>query len=455
MRVDKAEAHASAAHTDEGRRNLSGSGAGAEAGSGAAGRTKPEAPRWMEAVVERSNMLCAYERVVGNEGAPGVDGRTVAELKPWLKAHWAKVRQARLAGEYMPAAVRKVDIPKPQGGVRTLGIPTVEDRLLQRAVARILEAVFEADFLECSYGFRPGCNPHGALRALRGIIVTKKVGHLFEADIRGYFNHIQHKWLQKMVAHRIADPFILRLIGKWLNAGFMVGGVVTRTEEGSPQGGPISPILSNIYLQFVLDLWFEKKIRPTCQGEAYLTRFADDFVANFQYGRDAEAFHKNLTDRFGKFGLELAEEKTRVMRFGRFVRADLAKTGEKPDTFDFLGFKHVCGTDRGGKFALVRVPCDKSRRKFLAKTKEWLSQHRHWKRRDQQKQLVLMLRGFYQYFGLHHCKPKLDGVRHEVHRQWARRLRRRSQRHRLYWSYLLRQSWFELPYAVSTLHATV
>src|SRR6201993_1947610 len=153
--------------------------------------------------------------------------------------------------------------------------------------------------------------------------------------------------------------------------------------------------------------------------------------------------------------LELAEEKTRVMRFGRFVRADLAKTGEKPDTFDFLGFKHVCGTDRGGKFALVRVPCDKSRRKFLAKSKQWLSKHRHWKRRDQQQQLVMMLRGFYQYFGLHHCKPKLDGVRREVQRQWARTLRRRSQRHRLFWSYLKSQSWFELPYAVPTRHATV
>ena len=215
----------------------------------------------------------------------------------------------------------------------------------------------------------------------------------------------------------------------------------------APHGLPPSRFVSTT----LLDLWFEKKIRPACQGEAYLTRFADDFVVNFQYRRDAEEFHKNLTDRFGKFGLELAEEKTRVMRFGRFVRTDLEKTGEKPDTFDFLGFKHVCGTDRGGKFALVQVPCDKSRRKFLAKTKEWLSKHRHWKRRDQQKQLTLMLRGFYQYFGLHHCKPKLDRVRREVHRQWARTLRRRSQRHRLYWSYLQSQSWFELPYAVSTL----
>jgi group II intron reverse transcriptase/maturase len=336
-----------------------------------------------------------------------------------------------------------------------LTVPTVEDRLLQRAVARILEAVFEADFLECSYGFRPGRNPHDALRALRGIIVTKKVGHLFEADIRGYFNHIQHEMLQKMVAHRIADPLILRLIGKWLKAGYMLEGVVVRTEEGSPQGGPISPILANIYLHYSLDLWFAKKIKPRCQGEAYLTRFADDFVANFQYQRDAERFQKDLTDRFGKFGLELAEEKTRVMRFGRFVRGDLAKTGGKPGTFDFLGFQHVCGTDRGGKFALIRVPCDKSRRKFLAKTKDWLKQHMHWKRQDQQKQLTMMLRGFYQYFGLHHCKPKLDGIRREVERQWARRLRRRSQRQRLYWCYLKKQPWFALPYAASTLHPTV
>lgn len=278
---------------------------------------------------------------------------------------------------------------------------------------------------------------------------------MFEADIRGYFNHIQHDWLQKMVAHRIGDPVILRLIGKWLNAGFMAGGVVTRTEEGSPQGGPISPILANIYLHFVLDLWFEKKVKPWCQGEAYLTRFADDFVVNFQYWRDAEGFRKGLTNRFGKFGLELAEEKTRLMRFGRFVRTDLEKTGEKPETFDFLGFKHVCGIDRGGKFALVRIPCVKSCRKFLAKTKEWLKRHMHWKRRDQQRQLTSMLRGFYQYFGLHHCKPKLDLVRREVERQWSLTLRRRSQRHRMYWSYLKSRSWFKLPYAVSTRHATV
>jgi len=394
---------------------------------------------------------------MNRRGASGIDGETTKEFEQDLNTRVQELCERLKRGAYRAPPVRRVEIPKGPGkvGTRPLGIPTVEDRLLQRAVARILEAVFEADFLECSYGFRPRRNPHDALRALRRIIVTKKVGHLFEADIRGYFNHIQHEWLQKMVAHRIADPLILRLVGKWLHAGYMLEGVVIRTEEGSPQGGPISPILANIYLHFVLDLWFEKKIKPKCRGEAYLTRFADDFVGNFQYGRDAERFQQDLTDRFGKFGLELAEEKTRVMRFGRFVRSDLAKTGAKPDTFDFLGFKHVCGTDRDGKFALIRVPCEKSRRKFLAKTKEWLKRHMHWKRQDQQRQLTMMLRGFYQYFGLYHCKPKLDGIRREVERQWARTLRRRSQRHRLYWCYLKSQPWFVLPYADSTLHRTV
>jgi RNA-directed DNA polymerase len=394
---------------------------------------------------------------MNRRGASGIDGETTKEFEQDLDTRVQDLCERLKQGAYRAPPVRRVEIPKGPGkvGTRPLGIPTVEDRLLQRAVARILEAVFEADFLECSYGFRPGRSPHDALRALRGIIVTKKVGHLYEADIRGYFNHIQHEWLQKMVAHRIGDPVILRLIGKWLNAGFMAGGVVTRTEEGSPQGGPISPILANIYLHYVLDLWFEKKATRMCEGEAYLTRFADDFVVNFQYRSDADRFAKSLTDRFGKFGLELAEEKTRLMRFGRFVRADLAKTGEKPDKFDFLGFTHVCGVDRGGKFALVRIPCVKSCRKFLAKTREWLKGHRHWKRRDQQRQLTTMLRGFYQYFGLHHCQRKLDVIRREVQLQWIRTLRRRSQRHRMYWSYLTSRSWFELPQAGSTRHATV
>jgi len=183
-------------------------------------------------------------------------------------------------------------------------------------------------------------------------------------------------------------------------------------------------------------------------------RFADDFLVSFQYKRDAERFDQYLRKRFARFNLELAEEKTRLLLFGRFAAARKAEYSERPDTFDFLGFTHVCGTDRHGVFAVIRLPSRKSCRKFLARTKEWLSGHRHWKRRDQQRQLTAMLRGFYQYFGLHHCKPRLDAVRREVVLQWIRVLRRRSQRHRLFWCYLQRCSWFELPYA-ATRHATV
>jgi hypothetical protein len=234
----------------------------------------------------------------------------------------------------------------------------------------------------------------------------------------------------------------------------MQNGVVVRPEAGTPQGGPLSPVLANVYLHFVLDLWFEKKVRRWFRGEAYLTRFADDFVASFQYKRDAENFDRYLRKRFARFNLELADDKTRLLLFGRFAAETKAAYGERPDTFDFLGFTHVCGTDRRGTFAVIRLPSQKSRRKFLARTKEWLSRHRHWKRRDQQRQLTTMLRGFYQYFGLHHCQPKLDDIRREVQLQWIRVLRRRSQRHRLYWCYLLSRSWFKLPYA-ELRHATV
>jgi RNA-directed DNA polymerase len=395
-------------------------------------------------------------RQMNRRGASGIDGETTQQVERELGTRVQDICARLKAGTYRAPPVRRVAIPKGPGkeGTRPLGIPTVEDRLVQRAVARLLEAVFEGDFLDCSYGFRLGRSPHQALGALRGTIVTKKVRHLFKADIRGCFDHINHQWLRQMVAHRIADPVLLRLIGKWLRAGVMQGGVVTRTEEGTPQGGPISPVLANVYLHFVLDLWFEKKFRPLCQGEAYLTRFADDFVASFQYKRDAEAFHRKLSMRFERFNLALAEEKTRLLLFGRFARGRKAEYADQPETFEFLGFKHVCGSDRSGKFALIRIPSQKSCRQFLARTKEWLKSHRHWKRRDQQRHLTRMLGGFYQYFALHHCKPKLDWVRCEVQRQWMRALRRRSQRHRLFWSYLKSRPWFELPYA-ETLHPTV
>ena len=213
-------------------------------------------------------------------------------------------------------------------------------------------------------------------------------------------------------------------------------------------------MLSNIYLHFTLDLWFEKKFKAQCQGEAYLVRFADDFVGSFQFWGDAQNFQRQLRERFAQFNLELAEEKTRLLLFGRFAAVERRKHGHRPETFEFLGFKHVCGEDRAGRFALIRIPCTKSCRKFLVRAREWLLGHRHWKRRQQQQHLTVMLRGFYQYFALHHCDRKLSWIRHEVQRHWVHALQRRGQRQRISWVYLSNRPWFELPSA-RTLHPTV
>lgn len=387
----------------------------------------------------------------------GVDGQSAEQFGRELETQVEAICAQLKAGSYRAPPVRRVEIPKGPGkvGTRPLGIPTASDRLLQRAVARILEAVFEADFLECSHGFRPGRNPHHALQALRVQIVTKKVMQVFEADIRSYFTRINRQWLRKMVAHRIADPVILSLIGKWLNAGAMQAGVVVDTEEGTPQGGPISPVLSNIYLHFLLDLWFEKKIKPACRGEAYLVRFADDFVVTFQFRDDVDRFQTKVRERFAEFGLELAEEKTRRILFGRFAAITRQRHGQgRPETFEFLGFKHVAGVDRAGRFALIRLPSAKSCRKFLARTREWIMEHRHWRRWEQQLHLTRMLRGFYQYFALHHCERKLSWVRQQVQRQWIIALNRRGQRRKTNWTRLKDRPWFDLPWA-HNLHPTV
>ena len=397
-------------------------------------------------------------RTINRQGTGGVDGESIEQFESELEQRIQDICARLKAGAYRAPPVRRVEIPKGPGkaGTRPLGMPTVADRLLQKAVARILEAIFEADFCDVSYGYRPGRSPHHALRALRVQIVTKKVSHIYEADIRGYFNHVSHSWLQRMVRERIADPVILSLIGKWLNAGAMQDGVVIRSEAGTPQGGPISCVLANIYLHFALDLWFERKFKPQCRGEAHLVRFVDDFVVSFQYLADAEDFQRKLRERFAQFNLELAEEKTRLLLFGRFAAERRAQYGQRPDTFEFLGFKHVCGTDRGGNFAVIRLPSVKSCRKFLARSHEWLVRHMHWPRRAQEQHLSQMLQGFYQYFRLHHCQEKLDWIRHEVQLQWRRTLSQRSQRHRLHWSYLSTRDWFKLPLPPRrTLHPTV
>src|SRR5499427_6952491 len=272
---------------------------------------------------------------MNRQASGGVDGQSAEQFGSELETQVEAICTQLKEGTYHAPPVRRVEIPKGPGkvGTRPLGIPTAADRLLQRAVARILEAVFEADLLNCSYGFRPGRNPHHALQALRMQIVTKKVGQVFEADIRSYFTRISHQWLRKMVAHRIADPVIQGLIGKWLNAGAMQDGVVTYAEEGTPQGGPISPVLSNLYLHFVLDLWFEKKIKPKCRGEAYLVRFADDFVVSFQFRQDADHFQQRVRERFAEFrsGAGRGENSAHTLWTIRRHDMSAARTGKTGD----------------------------------------------------------------------------------------------------------------------------
>lgn len=391
-----------------------------------------------------------------NKGAAGgIDGETMQQFGNNLESRIEDIVARLKSGNYKVPYIRRVDIPKGKGKTRPLGITTVEDRLVQRGVAGILSAIFEEDFLEISYGYRTGRGAHDALRALRSQIIAGKVRYVYEVDIREYFTRVNHDWIRKMIRERIADKTILRLIDKWLKAGVMKEGKAIRPEGGLQQGGPISCVLANLYLHYVVDLWFEKVFKKRIEGEAYMTRFVDDFVCCFQNKGDAEKFDQELKTRMKKFNLEIAEEKTRIIEFGRFARKDLAERGKKPETFTFLGFDHVCGVDKQGKFALIRTPSSKSCRKFLDETKEWLRKHLHWRRTDQKIQLTMKLQGFYQYFGLTHCKPKLDRIRREVRRQWRNAIKRQSQRHYVFWSYLASKSWFSLPYAKTGIHPTV
>ena len=391
---------------------------------------------------------------LNRRGAAGVDGEVVEMFEAELNVRLEDLHARLRSGSYRPPSVRRVEIPKEQGKTRALGIPTVEDRLVQAAVARLLNRIYEADFQDCSFGYRPQRGCHDALRVLRSHLIGDKVMHIHEADIRAYFDRVHHDWLKRMLERRIADPVILRLIRLWLKAGVMVDGVVQTTEEGVPQGGPISPILANVYLHHVLDLWFERVVRPRCRGQAHLVRYADDFVACFQRGDDAARYDRALKARMGRFSLELSPDKTRRITFGRFARERLAQSGDKPCEFEFLGFRHICGTDRRGRFAVIRLPAQKSLRRFRDRVRDWLWRHMHWKVRDQRWQLARMLHGFYQYYALPHCVPKLSGLHHDVMRYWRRILLRRSQRHRVHWSRLRQQSWFQLP-TPRTLHPNI
>lgn len=365
--------------------------------------------------------------------AAGVDGETVATYEQRLSEKLQGLCDRVHRGGYRPEPVRRVHIPKPDGGQRPLGIPALEDKIVQGAVAEVLSAIYEVDFVGFSYGFRPGRSPHRALRALHTALMTQYVNWVLDADIRRFFDSVNHEWLLRMVAHRVADSRILGLIRGWLGAGVLDGNVWSETVEGTPQGAGISPLLANIFLHYVLDLWVHQWRTRHARGRVIIVRYADDFVMGFQYEADARKMHADLRERLAAFSLALHEDKTRLLEFGRLSTERREARGDRrPETFAFLGFTHYCARSRDGRFVVKRRT---DRRRLTRKLHTVRTEQRrrmHTPLPEQHRWLCSILRGHYRYYGLPSNYQALDGFYREVCRGWFRALRRRSQR-RLTW----------------------
>ncbi len=370
----------------------------------------------------------------------GVDGVTWEQyagegLEEKLQDLHARVQR----GAYRAKPSRRVVILKADGRPRLLGIASLDDKIVQRAVVGILNAIYETDFLGFSYGFRPGRSQHDALDALAVGIRRKKVNWVLDADIRGFFDTINHEWLMRFLEHRIADRRILRLIQKWLSAGAMEEGEWTKSWEGTPQGASVSPLLANLYLHYALDLWVQQWRTRHAQGDVIITRFSDDFVVGFQYRGDAERFLRELRERLRKFSLELHPDKTRVIEFGRYAASNQRARGEgKLEHFHFLGFLHLCGKTETGKFLIVRRTQPERMQRKLRAVKTELKRRRHLPIPEQGKWLRSVVNGHFAYYAVPTNGQSLARFRNQVTRQWYRALRRRSQRDRTNWQRMRR-----------------
>jgi len=362
------------------------------------------------------------------DAAAGLDGQTWQAYGQELESNLKNLSDRLARGVYRAKPVKRVYIPKADGRQRPIGIPVLEDKIVQRAAVQVLNAVYETDFLGFSYGFRPGRSAHMALDALAVGIQTKKVSWLLDADIRGFFDTLDHEWLIKFVERRIADHRVVRHIQKWLNAGVMENGKRVEQEEGTPQGGSISPLLANIYLHYVLDLWADQWRKTRASGDVVIVRYADDFVVGFQHESDARRFLEELRERFRQFNLELHAEKTRVIEFGRFASERRARRGQgKPETFNFMGFTHACDKTKKGKFMVLRRTMAKRMRAKLKNLKEELRRRMHDAVSDVGRWLGQVLNGHYRYYGVPRNYAMLDSFRQRVRRLWHRALNRRSQ----------------------------
>lgn len=371
----------------------------------------------------------AYRRT-RKDGAVGVDGQTAQQYEQGLEANLQSLLDRAKSGSYRAPPVRRVHIPKGDGRTRPIGIPTLEDKVLQRAVAMVLEAVYEQDFLPCSYGFRPGRSAHQALDTLWRQLMKTRGGWVLEVDIQSFFDTLEHAQLRALVQQRVQDGVLLRLIGKWLNAGVLEKGVVSHPDKGTPQGGVISPLLANVYLHEVLDVWFARDVKPRLRGNAELVRYADDFVICFEVEDDARRVWDVLGKRFAKYGLTLHPTKTRLLPFRPPAPSstDGKDKGKGTGSFDLLGFTHFWGKSRQGKWVVKRKTARSRLKRSLKAVAEWCRKWRHLPLTLQHTALTRKMRGHYAYFGITGNARALQSFAWHAERHWHKWLARRSQR---------------------------
>jgi RNA-directed DNA polymerase len=383
-------------------------------------------------------MLCTAYYGIKRDAAAGIDGETWQEYGRNLETNVKELSQRLKRGAYRAKPTVRHYIDKPDGSRRPIGISILEDKIVQRAATEVMNAVYEQDFLGFSYGFRQGRSPHHALDALYVGIMRKKVNWVLDADVRAFFDTLQHEWLVTFIEHRIADRRIIRLIQKWLRAGVLEDDKLTRNSEGTVQGGSISPLLANIYLHYVFDLWAEQWRRRS-HGDVITVRFADDFVVGFQYRHKAEQFLFELQERFSNFGLRVHSDKTRLVEFGRFAAQDREKRGTgKPETFNFLGFTHICGKTIKGKFTILRKTIRKKLQRKLKEVYIKLRRIMHYPVPVQGRYLRSVVSGHVRYYGVPMNSSALSVFRKEICRMWYKVLRRRSHKSRVIWERMKR-----------------
>jgi RNA-directed DNA polymerase len=385
------------------------------------------------------------------KAAPGVDGVTWQEYEDGLEDRLTDLHGRVHRGAYRAMPSRRVYIEKEDGRQRPLAVPAVEDKLVQQAVATILNQIYEEDFLGFSYGFRPGRSQHKALDALSYALLKKKVNYVLDADIRGFFDNLDKSWMVKFVEHRVADPRILRLIQKWLKAGVMEEGKWSDTQTGSPQGSVISPLLANIYLHYAFDLWVDVWRKKWAQGDVVVVRYADDIILGFQHQTEADCFLKIFRERLEKFGLELHPDKTRRIEFGRFAEQNRERRGKgKPETFDFLGFTHISGKNGLGRFMVRRTTIRKRMRAKLREVKQQLRERMHDPVPQTGQWLKSVVQGYFNYYAVPGNLASLGVFRDRVLALWWRTIRRRSQKRRIPWTRILvlAQRWLPQPRAL-------